>query len=186
MSSYMGDLSTYFAAGASGTGSTSSVKKESYDLNMEDFLTLMVTELTNQSIDQTADTSEMLNQMVMMQMVTALTNMTDASIMSYAASLVGKTVTVGQYNDQGKLEEVVGTVTGTGTMDGEQVIFVNDKYYKMNEIMAVGTLPDVQESESTEKTDNKTSSSSGASSSGGSYETVKSDDTPYENQISAT
>lgn len=188
MSSYMGDLSTYFAATTSGTGSSTSTKSSSssYDLSMEDFLTLMVTELTNQSIDETADTSEMLNQMVMMQMVTALTNMTDASIMSYAASLVGKTVTVGQYNDQGKLEEVVGTVTGTGTMDGEQVIFVNDKYYKMSEIMAVGTLPDVQESESTEKKDNASFSASGASSSSGSYETVESDDTPYENQVSAT
>ncbi|MEI3363572.1 MAG: hypothetical protein V8R75_14135 [Oscillospiraceae bacterium] len=50
----------------------------------------MVTELQNQSIDQTADTSDMLNQLVQMQMVQALVNMTDASVMSYAASLVGK------------------------------------------------------------------------------------------------
>ena len=94
------------------------------------------------------DYSDMLNQMVMMQMVSALTNMTDASIMSYAASLVGKTVTVGQYNDQGVLQEIVGEVTGTGTMGGEQVVFVNDKYYYMSEIMAVGTLPKTGASES--------------------------------------
>ena len=37
-------------------------------LDMTSFLKLMVAELTNQSIDQTADTSDMLNQMVQMQM----------------------------------------------------------------------------------------------------------------------
>ena len=120
---------------------------------MQDFLTLMVTELQCQSIDSTADTSEMLNQMVMMQMVSALTNMTDASVMSYAASLVGKTVTVGQYDSEGVLQEVVGTVTGTGSMGGEQVVFVNDKYYYMNEIMAVGTLPEMKEPEKTPSED---------------------------------
>ena len=144
MSSYMGDIA--------GLGSLASAnqlpadlkvksKESSMGLDMTDFLKLMVAELTNQSIDQTADTSDMLNQMVQMQMVQALVNMTDASVMSYAASLVGKEVTVGQYDSEGKLQEIVGTVTGTGTYNGNQVIFVGDKYYQMSEILAVGTLP---------------------------------------------
>lgn len=147
----MGDITSVLAAGSASAAEAAARKKssESYDLDMQDFLTLMVTELQCQSIDATADTSEMLNQMVMMQMVSALTNMTDASVMSYAASLVGKTVTVGQYDSEGVLQEVVGTVTGTGSMGGEQVVFVNDKYYYMNEIMAVGTLPELKETEKT-------------------------------------
>jgi len=151
MSGYMGDITNYMSAGFSSAENLAVKTKssQSYDLNMEDFLTLMVTELQSQSIDSTADTSEMLNQMVMMQMVSALTNMTDASIMSYAASLVGKTVTVGQYDSEGVLQEVVGEVTGTGSMGGEQVVFVGDKYYYMNEIMAVGTLPKAEEAPST-------------------------------------
>ena len=102
--------------------------------------------------------------------------------------MVGKTVTVGQYDDKGNLQEVVGTVSGTGTMDGEQVIFVNDKYYKMNEIMAVGTLPKIEEDtggSDESGTDTDTDSASGteaASYSGGeSYQTF--DDVPYENQF---
>ena len=142
MSEFMGDISSYFSAtSVNSAAATTKKSSDAYGLDMQDFLTLMVTELQCQSLDATADTSDMLNQMVMMQMVSALTNMTDASIMSYAASLVGKTVTVGQYNDQGVLQEIVGEVTGTGTMGGEQVVFVNDKYYYMSEIMAVGTLP---------------------------------------------
>lgn len=115
------------------------------ELDMTDFLTLMVTELTNQSMDSTADTSDMLNQLVQMQMVQVMTNMVDASIMSYAASLVGKEVTVAQYNSDGSINEIVGVVTGTGTMNGEQVVFVGDKYYHMNEIIAVGRLPEKED-----------------------------------------
>lgn len=150
MSDYMGDLTTYLTAGNASAAAlaASSSASSAYDLDMQDFLTLMVTELQNQSIDDTADTSEMINQMVQMQMITAINNLNDASIMSYAASLVGKTVTVGQYDSSGNLEEIVGEVTGTGTMGGEQVVFVNDKYYYMNEIMAVGVLPSNESSES--------------------------------------
>ncbi len=140
----MGDISNIMSANSANhlpADLKVSSKENAMGLDMTDFLTLMVTELTNQSIDQTADTSDMLNQMVQMQMVQALVNMTDASVMSYAASLVGKEVTVGQYDQEGKLQEVVGVVTGTGTYNGNQVIFVGDKYYQMSEILAVGKLP---------------------------------------------
>lgn len=144
MGSYMGDISNI---GSIGSGNKLppdlkvKSKSDGIGLDMTAFLKLMVAELTNQSMDQTADTSDMLNQMVQMQMVQALVNMTDASVMSYASSLVGKQVTVGQYDSKGKLQEVVGTVTGTGTYKGSQVVFVGGKYYPLSEILAVGTLP---------------------------------------------
>lgn len=142
--SYMADIGNYWSAnGISALPSDLKVSttKDQIGLDMTDFLTLMVTELQNQSIDETADTSDMLNQLVQMQMVQALVNMTDASIMSYAASLVGKEVTVAQYDSEGNIQELVGVVTGTGTYNGNQVVFVGDKYYQMSEILAVGTLP---------------------------------------------
>ena len=147
MSDFMGDISNYLSVGKTGTPVVTKSKNDNMGLEMTDFLNLMVTQLTSQSMDQTADTSEMLNQMVQMQMITAITNLTDASIMSYAASLVGKEVTVGQYDAEGNLKQTVGQVTGTGTYGGEQVVFVGDKYYYMSEIMAVGRLPEVQQPE---------------------------------------
>ena len=122
-------------------------KGSNMDLDMTDFITLMITQLTNQGIDNTMDTSEMLNQMVQMQMIQSMVNMTDATTMNYAASLVGKEVTVGKISDDGKLEELVGEVTATGTMDGQQVIFIGDEYYYLSEIMAVGKLPEPKEDE---------------------------------------
>lgn len=124
---------------------------DAYGLDMSDFMSLMVAQFTNQSIDQTADISDMLNQLVQMQMVTALASMsttmetmTDHSIMSYAASLVGKEVTVAGYDKDGQYNELIGTVTATGSYGGEQVIFVDDQMYYMTQIIAVGRLPSTE------------------------------------------
>ena len=119
-------------------------------LSFTDMLGLMVAQFQNQSIDNQASTTDMMNQLVQMSSMQAMTEMstqikelTLANVMSYSASLVGKTVTVGVWNDKAEeLEEIVGEVKGTGTYNGQQVIYLdNGKGYFLNEIMAVGTLP---------------------------------------------
>lgn len=119
-------------------------------LDMTDFLTLMVTMLENQSIDDTADMSEMMSMMVQMTTIETLTNvntlLNDSTTLTYAASLVGKNVTIGLYTGNGnELKEIYGEVTGTGLLGGEQVIFLDDdpdKCYYLTDILAVGKLPD--------------------------------------------
>ena len=138
----MADISGLLAANNTTEAKYSTSRKGSNELNMEDFLQLMVVQLQNQTIDDAMDTSEMVNQMVQMQMISALTNMTEASVMNYASSLVGKVVTIGIV-DGNTLEEREILVMGTGTMNGQQVIFGSDgKSYNLNQIMAVGRLPD--------------------------------------------
>ena len=114
--------------------------------------------INNQTIDNTADTSDMMNQLVQMsvmesmtQVTTAIQTLTDANVLTYASSLVGKEVTLGVYNDQGELEEITGVVQATGTYEGQQVIFVDDKAYTLNQIMAIGKLPEVEEPEEPEE-----------------------------------
>ena len=118
------------------------------DLDMTDFLTLMVAMFQNQDIDNAASTTDMMNQMVQMTVVQAITNIStlidDSTVLTYAASLVGKEVTIGQYIN-GELKEIVGTVTGTGTLNGQQVVFIGDDSYYLNDIMAVGRLPEKKE-----------------------------------------
>lgn len=125
--------------------------KDNSTLTFEDMLLLMVTQLQNQTIDNQADTNDMMNQLIQMTVMQAITEMstqvedlTNANVMSYAASLVGKEVTVGVIDPKtgGLAEEIVGTVTATGTYNGQQVIFLGDKYYPLSNIMAVGTLPE--------------------------------------------
>ncbi len=154
MSDYMNDLSTYLnvpqTTAATATHSTS--KGAGKDLDMDGFLQLMVASFQNQSIDDTADTSEMLNQMVQMSVIQAISDIStlisDTSNLSYAASLVGKEVTIGEYVN-GNLTEMLGTVTGTGTLNGKQVVFLDndDTPYNLTDIMAVGRLPEVKQAD---------------------------------------
>ena len=141
MSSYIGDI-----AAMTSTQSTSSVKKstDTFGLDMTDFLKMMVAQFQNQDPENAADTSEMLNQMVQMSMIQAIADITDAVSLSYSASLVGKEVTVGTFDSEGKLQEVVGTVTGTGSYNGSPVIYVDGQMYSMSSIMAVGRLPSTE------------------------------------------
>lgn len=141
MSSYIGDI-----AAMTSTQSTSSVKKSSdtFGLDMTDFLKMIVAQFQNQDPENAADTSDMLNQMVQMSMIQAIADITDAVSLSYSASLVGKEVTVGTFDSEGKLQEVVGTVTGTGSYNGSPVIYVDGQMYSMSSIMAVGRLPSTE------------------------------------------
>lgn len=127
-------------------------KTSSNELTFTDMLQLMVTQFQNQTIDNQADTSDMMNQLVQMSVVQAMTAMTEQveqlstlTTMSYSASLVGKEVTVGVYNDKGELEELTGTVTASGTYDGEPVIFLGSESYLLSSVMAVGRLPATKE-----------------------------------------
>lgn len=129
-------------------GKNSTSRKGNTELTMQDFLQLMVVQLQNQSMDDTMDTGEMMNQMVQMQMVTAIANMNELSVMSYASSLVGKVVTIG-ITDGNTLEEREVLVIGTGMSNGEQVIFGKDGKnrvltYSLKQIMAVGYLPPIE------------------------------------------
>lgn len=154
---------------------------DSFGLNFEDFLQLMVQQLQNQTMDNTADTSEMLNQLVQMSTVEMLATVKDsvealvnANTLNYAASLVGKTVTVGKFDDEGNLEEVEGTVTGTGTYQGTIVIFVDGEMYPLNNIMAVGTLPDLPEEPGEGGDTGEGGTEGGGTENGGETETTRS------------
>lgn len=119
-------------------------------LSFEDMLLLMVTQLQNQTIDNTADTNDMMNQIIQMTVMQAITEMstqvqdlTEANILTYSASLVGQTVTVPVYDRYGEIVgEKADVVTATGTYNGQRVIFMGDEYYPLNQIMAVGVLPE--------------------------------------------
>lgn len=118
-------------------------------LSFQDMLMLMVTQLQNQTIDNTADTNDMMNQIIQMTVMQAITEMstkvddlTEANILSYSASLVGQTVTMAILDDKGNVVgEKVGEITATGTYNGQRVVYMGDEYYPINQILAVGVLP---------------------------------------------
>ncbi len=145
--SSMSDLSALYGVNSTGVTLKYGTTEDNTSLDWDDFLQLMVVTLQNQTIDDTADMSDMMNQMVQMSVVSAIDNIStlieDTSTLTYAASLVGKEVTVGVWSGN-TLNEIVGTVTGTGTYNGSQVIFLdnNEVAYNLSSIMAIGILPD--------------------------------------------
>lgn len=154
-SNSMADIAGLLGTNISGiTPTNSTSRKNNTELDMNDFLQLMIVQLQSQTIDNSMDTSEMMNQLVQMQMISAITNMTETNVMTYASSLVGKVVTIGISTQDG-LEEREVLVTGTGVMNGQQVIFGKDntgkiETYGLNQIMAVGQLPPIEEAEDPE------------------------------------
>jgi len=163
MSDYMADLSSI--AGYNGTEQVKlnyGTLEDKTTLDFNDFLMLMVTQLKNQTIDNSMDTSEMMNQMTQMSVMQALSDISkiveQSTSLNYAASLVGKTVTVGVREGQ-EVKEIEGVVTGTGTLSGQQVIFIGDDCYYLNSVMAVGHLPEgeIKPNGTTTKPDSSTS-----------------------------
>lgn len=117
----------------------SKTSKSSNDLSMDDFYKLMAAQFQNQDPTSPTDTGEYLNQMVQMAVVEAIETINTTSITTYAASLVGKEVTVATY-DKNQLKEVSGIVTATGQYSGEQIIIIDGKSYALSQIMAIGKL----------------------------------------------
>ena len=144
MSDFMSDLANMQINSVLSSTAAKTTKNKSAGstaLDMTDFPTMMVAQFQNQDPENAASTTDMLNQMVQMSMIQAITNITDAATMIYSSSLVGKEVTVGQFDSDGKLQEIVGTVTGTGTYNGNPVVFVDGVSYNLSSILAVGRLP---------------------------------------------
>ena len=115
---------------ASGTQILKTQTTGKSSLNMDDFLQLFAAQMRNQDMTNPMDNSEFMNQLTMMSTIQAIQDITNVSLISYAASLVGKEVTIGQIGSDGNVSELCGTVTATGMYDGEQVIFVEGKGYK--------------------------------------------------------
>ena len=139
--------------GSSKTGSSDNSWMEDYEIHQKgedmgldftDYLQLMVQQLQNQTMDNTTDTSDMLNQLVQMSVVqmmttvkTSIDTLVDANTLTYAASLVGKTVTVGEYGEDGKparLEAVVLSTQHDENVTQEQ-IHEDIKKYVFDEIL---------------------------------------------------
>ncbi|WP_051355977.1 flagellar hook capping FlgD N-terminal domain-containing protein [Acetobacterium malicum] len=107
-------------------------------LNMDDFLKLMVAQLQNQDMNNTADTSEYTSQMAQFSMVQALTDLTELSKTTYGLSMIGKEVTLAETKSDGTLNVITGTVEGVNLYNGDAQIIVNGVNYPMSSVMEVG------------------------------------------------
>ena len=152
MSGIIGDLGAYLPADTTKAieAKHSTNKRAGQELDMTDYLMLMITSLQNQTIDDTMSMSDMMNQMSTMSMMQAITNLNDVlsetSSMSYARSLLGEYVTVAVGTGASALQ-YYGQITGISVLNGEPIIFIGNDMFYLSDIIAIGQLPSADEVE---------------------------------------
>ena len=150
-------------------------------VNFEDYITLMVAQLKNQDMYNTADTTEMTSQLAQYSLVSAAESIISAQNTNYAATLVGKQVTASYEDSTGQLVTNTGTVTGITLYEGEPLVYVNGVPYNLGEVMIVGTTEtetaETETADSTAETDSESNVTDAASEQTDTVDTVDTIDT---------
>lgn len=123
------------------TGVTSTTSSQSTSssstLDTQDFLNLLVAQLTNQDVTNPMEDTEFISQMAQFTALEATQTMTELIYAQYGASMVGKNVIVADYDDNGNYTQDEGVVQSVQFLDGDCTITVNDRTYSMSSIMEV-------------------------------------------------
>lgn len=119
------------------TTTSSSTATSNSNLTMDDFLQLLVAQLSNQDMYNTVDDSEFMAQMAQFSMVQALSDLNQASATSYNVSLIGKEVTVAAEDANGTVGTYTGLVTGVNLQNGSAQIIIDDMVFSASDILQV-------------------------------------------------
>lgn len=121
------------------------VQKESEALDMQDFLNLLVAQMTNQDAMNPMDNTEFISQMAQFSSLQAMSDLTKMTMQSQAASLIGKNVVVAKYNSKGELEVQEGIVQKVTIHSNETKLYVNDMEFDYSNVMEIKAVEQVEE-----------------------------------------
>lgn len=123
-------------AAASNNAYISSTKSDDKTSNMgiDDFFALMAAQLENQSMNDTVDNTQFIAQMAQFASLSQISELNNTTQANTAVSLLGKTVSVTQNNENGVDTTVVGAVSQISYSEGEPYICVKGGYYKLADI----------------------------------------------------
>ncbi len=108
------------------------------ELGQDAFLALMVEQMKNQDILEPTDNSEYIAQMAQFSSLQEMQNMSYYSNANYATSLVGKTVSLGAFdNETGQVVDTVGVVQSVVLEGKNFAIMVNGTPYELKNVMEV-------------------------------------------------
>ena len=129
---------TYAKTGADNTSLAGRESTESStDMDFNDFLQLMVVQMTNQDFMNPTDNTEYMSQMAQFASMQAMNELASYSKTNYAMGLVGKEVTASRYTQTGELDTTTGTVTRVSLVGNEYKLYVDGKEYELEEIMQI-------------------------------------------------
>lgn len=131
------------------------VDNNSTDLKVDDFLNLLVAEMTNQDPMSPMSNTDFVAQMAQFTSLQTMQDLTYYSNASFAASLVGKTVTMASVSASGEMQVETGPVQSINLNGKEFEIRVNNKIFTIKNLMEIaptnstggGDSDDVEDSE---------------------------------------
>lgn len=138
ISGISGDMLSY-AMGAS-------TQKTGGDLAMDDFLSLIVAQMTNQNMMQPMDDTQFIAQMAQISQLQATQDMLQYSLTSYATTFIGKEVLAIKVDQSGKEIMEKGVVTEVQFYNGTPELVVNGQTFGVGNIMSA-SVPSAEETE---------------------------------------
>ncbi len=126
-------------------------------LSMDDFWKLLAAQLRYQDMSNPMSNSEMMGQLTQMATMsamdgmstivnTAMSNMAQISLSSYATTLLGREITVAEVDKEGNLTgTTTGVVEGLSLTGSNPYIYINGKEYNLSQIMSMGKIPEKEE-----------------------------------------
>ncbi len=112
-------------------------KKVGSNLDKDDFLLLLVTQMKYQDPLEPTDNTEYVAQLAQFSELEQMQNLNSTTVNTSAFSLVGKTVRIEQTSATGETVEVEGTVDYVSKQNNQTYVSVNGEKYKYDDIVEV-------------------------------------------------
>mgnify|MGYP002857438877 CR=1 FL=1 len=123
------------------------------NVDVQDFLNLMVTQLTNQDFMNPVDDTQYLSQLAQFSSMSAMQELASFSKQSFAMSYLGKEVTASVYNIGGEVETTTGKVTSVSLVGDDYKFTVNGREFNLTDIKSVSDSSNAGETENSLKTE---------------------------------
>jgi len=112
-------------------------QKENTSLDMNDFLTLLVAQMSNQDAMNPMDNTEYVAQLAQFSSLQAMTDLANVAAQGQATSLIGKNVLLSTYDNKGILVNEEGIVEKVTISSGKVNLYVNDKLFSMADVKEI-------------------------------------------------
>ena len=114
-------------------------------LDVSDFMNLLITQMTNQDFLNPTDNTEYMAQLAQFSSMQEMQKLAEYSKTNYAASLLGQTVTVAKNEIGGDVSKSTGVVTSVSLVNNEFTVKVNGKTYTLDQIMQLHSGKNAEE-----------------------------------------
>ncbi len=111
--------------------------KDDQGVKVEDFLQLMIAQMSNQDFMNPADDTQYVTQLAQFATMQSMQELSHYSQTNYVSGLVGKNATVASYGLGGQVDRDVGIVTSVNLSGDKYTITVNGKTYELSQIMSI-------------------------------------------------